>query len=228
MPFIKVGRFNLTDKWQFTPEITGELIKIETVDYVFANEEYLKAAVALAFKTEDETNTLFRQLLSYRNEKDLFEFSIPRGVENWSIGLKRLDKSSVAWLVDVYVFEGYIVEENIAEKITTRVIEAMSNIYSRGNEANLKPESGEKSLDAGVVRTLIQSNDDRAYLTIRVENEGVILFADKDEQGNGVNVIEELAPGEVYSLPIADGIYHGNIYALSENSTTISFTEFTK
>ena len=228
MPFIKVGRFNLIDKWQFTPEITGELIKIETVDYVFTNEEYLKAAVALAFKTEDETNTLFRQLLSYRNEKDLFEFSIPRGVENWSIGLKRLDKSVFPWSVDVYVFEGDIVEENIAEKITTKVIEAMTNIYSRGNEANLKPISGEKDLSAGAIGTLVKKNDDRAYLTIRVGSERIVLFADKDEQGNGINVIQRLEPGEVYNLPLADGIYHGDVYALADNSTTVEFTEFTK
>lgn len=225
MPFKRIGTYLLSKDWTITPPITSELIRI--THFSTPKDEYLKGVVSLSFR-EDGINLLTPKRLSYRQEKDLFEFNIPRGVEQWSIAFRRLDDSQIPWRIQLEVFEGYIVQENLAEKITTKVIEAMSNIYSRGNEANLKPVSGEKNLDGGVIGTLVQKNDARAYLTVRVGSEGIILFAGKDEQGNGVNVIEELTPGEVYNLPVADGIYRGDVYVLAENDTQVKFTEHSK
>lgn len=156
-------------------------------------------------------------------EPYIFKFEFPQELGERVLAFKKID---TFLRVDIEAFESQSVDE--LSQINENLERLMTNIYSRGNEANLKPESGEKSLDAGVVGTLIQENNNRAYLTIRVGNEGIILFSDKDEQGNGVNVIEELAPGEVYNLPVADGVYRGDIFALAEAKTTVKFTEFTK
>lgn len=224
MPFKRIGTYLLSKDWTITPQITSELIRI--THFSTPKDEYLKGVVSLAFR-EDGINLLSPKRLSYRQEKDLFEFDIPRGVEEWSIAFRRLDDSQIPWRIQVEVFEGYIVQENLAEKITEKVIEAMSNIYSRGNDANLVPNSGSKNLDAGVVGTLVKANDDRVFLTIRVGGEGIVLYANKDEAGVPSEVIEELAPGEVYNLPVSGGTYKGDIFVVAEEKTTVKFTEFT-
>lgn len=156
-------------------------------------------------------------------EPYIFKFEFPQELGERVLAFKKID---TFLRVDIEAFEGQSFNE--LTRIRENLEEFMSNIYSRGNEANLKPISGEKNLSANTIGTLVQANDERAYLTIRVGNEGIVLFSEKDENGNGINVIEELAPGEVYNLPIADGIYHGDIYALSETNTTVKFTEMTK
>lgn len=220
MPWVTIGESFITkNKWYFTQPVAGELFRIK--HQVSSTNKYIKAMVAPAFIDDGVNNILTPHGLSYRNESEIFTFQIPN-IEVFSLAFRRLDSTNVAWKVFAEVFEGY----SATDEISKEVIAAMSNIYSRGNGANLKPESGDKNLSANTIATLVADNKNRAYLTIRVGNEGISLFADKDEEGNGVNLIEELAPGEVYNLPLAGGIYRGDIYALAENGTSVSFTEF--
>lgn len=156
-------------------------------------------------------------------EPYIFKLEFPEELGERVLAFKKIDS---ILRVDIEAFEDQSLDKLTA--IKRELNEFMTNIYSRGYESNLTPMSGEKSLNAGVIGTVVEKNYNRAYFTIRVGGESVTLFADKDEQGNGINVIEVLAPGEVFNLPIADGIYRGDIYALSEHPTTVTFTEFTK
>lgn len=156
-------------------------------------------------------------------EPYIFKFDFPQELGERVLAFKKID---TFLRVDIEAFESQSLDG--LSQINKNFEEFMTNIYSRGNEANLKPMSNEKQLSANSIATLVSSNEERAYLTIRVGSEGVILFADKDENNEGINVIEELAPGEVYNLPVAGGIYRGDIYVIAENNTTVKYTEFVK
>ena len=176
--------------------------------------------------TDDGVNILTPRRISYRPEAELITFDIPRGIEEFRLALRRLDFSSVAWRITVEEFVGYSSAQNLIDAITISTGEQVSNIYSRANQSDLIPVSGSKQLTAGAIGTLVSANSKRAYLSIRVGDDAITLFAEKNEAGEGVNVIERVQPGEVYNLPTADGIWKGDIFALSEGNTELEYTEF--
>lgn len=219
-----------TDNWESIPNQRIELSEpycVVRLDNPFAPKEWYKAGIVTLYAVDNPEIELSRTNVALGR---------PTLIQSPRIASKYALEVWFRWWhkqISLQVWQREFVglspsEINLVNQITTQVTNTMSNIYSRGNEANLKPTSGKKNLDPNTTTTLIETNDDRAYLTIRVGAEAIILFADKDEQGNGVNIIEELVPGEVYNLPTSDGIYRGDIFALSESQTTVKFTEFSK
>ncbi|AFY54641.1 hypothetical protein Riv7116_2110 [Rivularia sp. PCC 7116] len=47
-----------------------------------------------------------------------------------------------------------------------------------------------------------------------------------DENNEPLEILEELKAAEVFNLPVSNGIYKGAIYAISEQSSVLKFTEY--
>ena len=225
MPWQEIGTQFLTNKkWFFTETVEGELFRIS--HDVSVTDEYIKAVVAPAF-IDDGINILTPKRLSYRQEKELIFFDIPKGIDEFKLGFKRTDESKILWRIKAEVYVGYSSTENLVDLITLQVNNEMTNIYSRGSDANLQPRSGFKDLPANTGVKIIDSKEKRTHLTIRVGAGSLTLCASLDTAGAPVSIIEVLQAGEVFTLPIANGIYKGDIWGVSPVAQKVSFTEYT-
>ena len=227
MPWESQGEYELTSDWQFTAPAEAEIFRINHLEPETNYENFLRAVVAQGFN-DTKVNIFNPQIFTFRPESEIFLFNFPFGIQQHSLCFKALPFKDFKWIIEAEFFTSLNADENFANFLLSRFgeIPDMSTIYSRCIHAILKPVSAVNSLSPGVVGTLVSENDNRAYLTVRTGPDNITLFADKNEQGEGVNVIAELKSGEVYDLPVNGGIYRGDVYALCDDTTKVSFTEF--
>lgn len=94
MPWISLGSFYISNEWKFTASIEAEIFRIKHVEVLNPNRQYLKAVIAQAFIDEGEINVFEPKRLTYREEKEIFIFYFPSGINSHVLGFKlRLQKS---------------------------------------------------------------------------------------------------------------------------------------
>lgn len=229
MPWESLGTISVTDDWQFTAPVEAEIFRLTQLSVIGDYQDIPRGVVAQGFQ-DSVVNIFSPKIFTYRDESEIFLFNFPFGIQQHSLCLKRLSKENINWSIQAEYFTSENASEDYANYLLARYGELpdMSNYYSRELSVNLQPVAGGKDINAGVVTSLLDENPKRAYLTIRATSQSVALYAGKDESNNGVTLIAQLDPGEIYNIPVAGGIYRGPIYAQVPNDSTVNFTEFCK
>lgn len=233
MPWVSIGSFHLTQQWQYSLSVEGEIFRVRHLPVNNAGDLYLKAVIASVFVDEyQEINIFEPKRLTYREEKEIFTFYSPTQVNTVNlIGFKRLDKNNIDWIVEVEVYRA----ENQAEDFSNYLLARFGDttimdylIDRNAGSVSVFPQTTNKNIKLATVEILIVSNVSRMHLIVRAGSQAVDLFASKNAtDGKGENFIERVNPHQIFILPNQGGIYKGTIYAQSVGAdSTISVTEY--
>lgn len=225
MPWQQIGIYTLSKNWVLTPPIVGEVFRIKHLVVYNPDQKYIKAVFAQAFY-DAGLNIFEPKRLSYRTEPEVFIHFFPTGISQRQLAFKRLDDNlNIFWRIKAEVYSSGNPEDDLANLMLTRIRDIMS-IYSRGS-ASLKAASGATNLEPDVGAKVINANANRQMFVIRTNEHEVKLYAHQDEQGNLQDLIETLKPNEVYEFPATQGVYRGDVFAISQMQTKVTYTEYT-
>lgn len=232
MPWVSIGSFHLTQEWQYSLSVEGEIFRVRHLPVNNAGDLYLKAVIASVFVDEyQEINIFEPKRLTYREEKEIFTFYSPAQVNTVNlIGFKRLDKNNIDWIVEAEVYRAESQAEDFSNYLLARFGETtiMDYLIERtvGN-VSVTPKTSDKAIKLATVETLIANNSSRMHLIVRAAGYAVDLFATKAADGKGENLIERVGANQIFILPNQGGIYKGTIYAQSVGGdSTITVTEY--
>ena len=239
MPWERLGIYLIKSNWTLTKPVEAELFKIKHFKIYQSDKHYLKAAIAQAFKADNELTTYNNKRFSYRTEPETFEFYFPPGLGEHSLAFKRLDDSPVSWRIEAEYFYSENPLEDYQNYINNRfgqsalnnfnqeIINNMSALYPRLFSGSTTPSGGVKTLQAGKPEKVLSENLGRTEYTIRSKGHPVLLATGFDEQGKPLAILEEMPPNYNYNHNATTaGLYKGEVWAVSEQDTKITFTEY--
>ncbi|AFY54394.1 hypothetical protein Riv7116_1853 [Rivularia sp. PCC 7116] len=235
MPWEKLGIFFIKPGWTLTKPVEAELFRIKHLKIYQADKYYLKAAIAQAFKVGFDLTTFNTRRFSYRTEPETFEFYFPPGLGEHSLAFKRLDDSPVSWRIEAEYFysenplEDYqnYINNRFGQPALNQFNQDMSALYPRLFSGSTTPNSGGVSLKAGEPKKVLNENLGRTEFNIRSKGHPVILATGFDEAGKPLVVLEEMPPNYSYNHSATTaGLYKGEVWAIAEQDTSVSFTEY--
>jgi hypothetical protein len=229
MSWVTVGSFKLTQDWTFSLSVQGEIFRVTHSPVNNPENLYLKAVIASAFIDEyQEVNIFDPKRLTHREEKEIFTFYNPTVVSTNLIGLKRLDKNNIDWIINLEVYQADAQSDDFNNYLITRFGDIMEYLVNRsGGNSSVTPTTNTFNPKVATVEKLVPANSNRAYLIIRAMDKAINLFTEKQANGDGKNLIESVKSGEIFILPTGSGIYKGEIFVQAIGAdTTISFTEY--
>lgn len=225
MSWVTVGTFKLTQDWTFSLSVQGEIFRVTHSPVNNPENLYIKAVIASAFIDEyHEVNIFDPKRLTHRDEKEIFTFYSPTVVSTNLIGLKRLDKNNIDWIINLEVYQVDSQSNDFSNYLITRFGDIMDYLVNRtGGNSNVTPVTTSFGAKFEDVEKLVPVNQNRAYLIIRTSDKAVNLFTEKLVNGDGQNLIESIKPGEIFILPTGSGIYKGDIFiqSIGANSTVV-------
>lgn len=231
MSWVSLGSFHLTQDWQFTLSVTGEIFRIKHLPVIKAENTYLKGVIASVFVDEyKEVNVYEPKRLTYREEKEIFTFFYPSQISNVNlIGFKRLDKNTnIDWIIEAEVYQADNQAGDFDNYLLTRFGDVLMYLINRsGGSSIVSPNSDNFGAKVATVDRLLQSNVGRKHLVIRAADRPVNLYAVKKPDGSPDKFIERVNAGEIFLLPNVGGIYTGEVFVQAiGGDTTISYTEY--
>ncbi len=230
MSWVTVGSFKLTQDWTFSLSVQGEIFRVTHSPVNNPGNLYLKAVIASAFIDEyHEVNIFDPKRLTHREEKEVFTFYNPTVVSTNLIGLKRLDKNNIDWIINLEIYKANTQSDDFSNYLTTRFGDIMEYLVNRnsGGNSNVNPVTTIFTGKAVEVLKMTNANPNRAYLIIRASDKAVNLFTEKQANGEGKNLIESIKSGELFILPTGSGIYKGDIFVQAVGGDSIvTVTEY--
>ena len=221
--------FQLSKDWQFTDPVEGEIFRIrhKLIRAEYFNKTLARGVIAQGF--DDGNINIFKsKLFAYKEEHEIFTLYYPQGLKERSLCFKRLDDSTDKWSIFVEVFRGSP-EENLKNYLIARFGEETVNmaltplLFSGSTD----PNSLDKKIPAKKPAKVLSSNDSRTGLRIYSTNQPILLTTGFNESGIPLNILLKLPPNYYHEEMISTaGIYKGDIYALSEEETSILVIEF--
>jgi hypothetical protein len=230
MPWVSLGSFYLTQEWQFTLSVEGEIFRIKHLP-ITNTDVYLKGVIASVFVDEyKELNVFEPKRLTYREEKEIFTFYSPTQVNAVNlIGFKRLDRNNnIDWIIEAEVYQADNQAEDFDNYLLTRFGDIMAYLVNRFNgSSSVTPITFNGNMKAATVESLVAANSNRTHLIIRAGDKAINLYASKSQAGSGENLIETVAAQQIFILPNQGGIYKGEVFCKSVGAdSTVSVTEY--
>lgn len=231
MAWQSLGNFTLTQDWQFTGLVTGEIFRIKHTPVLENLPRKPRAVIAQSFVDENgDLNIFDKRIIVYQTENDAFNFYFPKGVSSHSLAIKRLDDISVAWELSIEVFEPDSAQQALESSQFRELIALLSSPTVTSNmKQSLIPQSQSVQLQPGfTAQPLVPPNPNRAYLQVRAGGSPVYLWADVfDENESPQVILAEIDKGATFALPVvSDGIYKGGVYAQVTKSVAVDWTEY--
>lgn len=227
MSWVSLGSFKLVNNWQFSAPSEGEIFRINH-ELIQNNGNSVRGVIAQGF--EDERVNIFNpKLFSYREETEIFTFYFPLGLKQHSLCLKRLDAVKSDWLVNVEVFQSGNAQNNLNNYLISRFGETAVNmaLYPLLYSGSVTPTSNKIKLESNKPVKLRSENTGRTQIRIRTSGHAVLLATGFNESGSPLVVLEECPPNYLYvDQASSAGMYQGEIWAVSEHETHVSYTEY--
>lgn len=240
MPWEELGTFELiTNKWIFSGEIEGEIFRVSHIPINRLPNDSLRAVIAQGFVDEEGIPNKFNpKIFAYGEESEVFTFPFPVGLSNHSLIFKRLDKNAVEWKIKAEVFfaenplqdyENYLIARFGSATITQFNQSLISNmaLYPLLYSGSVTPTSNKIKLESNKPVKLRSENTGRTQIRIRTSGHAVLLATGFNESGSPLVVLEECPPNYLYvDQASSAGMYQGEIWAVSEHETHVSYTEY--
>jgi hypothetical protein len=104
MKWHNLGIFTLTNEWQLTTPIKAELFRITHLSTPI-EKDYIKSLIAQGFEEGEMISIFAPRLLSCRQEREIFLFSLLNDVEK-QLTFKRLDsEKDIIWKIKIEYIE---------------------------------------------------------------------------------------------------------------------------
>jgi hypothetical protein len=197
MSWVTVGTFRLTQDWTFSLSVEGEIFRVTHSPVKNPENVYLKAVIASAFIDEyHEVNIFDPKRLTHRDEKEIFTFYNPTVVNTNLLGIKRLDKNNIDWIIDVEVYRADSQQGDFNNYLITRFGDIMDYIINRnsGGNSSVTPVTNDFDAKLATVERMLVANANRSYLIVRASDKSVNLFTQKNTEGSGKNLLERINP----------------------------------
>ena len=226
MPWQSLGDFSLTDQWQTTPSVTGELFRIKHSS-IPEGVPTPRAVIAQSFLDEQSVfNTFESQLLTYKQEVESFSFYFPNGLTEHSIAIKRLDNFQFPWNLTIETFvpenDTQAVELNKFYELIVLLNSVPIPVTTMGT--NLTPSYNNVFVVRRKSSLLVPANANRKELIIRNPNsKDLILGFSVDDNNVLKEELWEVGKKETFRLPIA---YRGDIYCKSSFTGVVYVCQF--
>ena len=215
-------------------DTSAELIRIShNLSDFESDTRFLKAAIAKGNRQSGQVVTYQPQLVSYREEPEIFLLTSPIISLN-KIAVRRLDSRGGNWRVKIERYSGNLNQNTLTvDAIVERLVPLFTSLSSTViSKNNLVPNNYEINVTDGTAGLLIAANANRRFLTINNENNNKSITLGFTVDVNGVMQEEWVTiPKKGYfEIPIAgDGsLYTGDIYGLPDFTGTIKLIEFTQ
>ncbi|PAX60040.1 hypothetical protein [Brunnivagina elsteri] len=229
MAWLALGEINLTQDWEFTIPVVGEVFRIIHKPINNTDNKYLKAVVAQGF-VDEKLNIFNPQRLSYRSESEIFTFYFPSGIAQQKLCLKRLDYTDIDWIIEAEVYQAANPLEELSNYLKARFGETTIMDYLVSTSSGFRsvfPTTVETMAEFSDVTEIVGRNPNRLHLIIRAGLQEISLFTNIAADGSGLNLIEKVPAGQLFILPNNGGIYKGDIFAQSAVAASdISITEY--
>lgn len=239
MPWQSLGILTLNQQWVHTLPVVGELFRVTHYPVDNRNERYLKGVVCQGF-FDDGLNIFDRKLLTWREEKEVFLFLFPVGLDEHFLAFKRLDENSIVWNIKAEVFLSSTAQEDFTNYINLRFGDIMPLYDTFLSSVPTKKEQIEANVSQNPIETqvtvLAQVSINRRQLSIyNPSNSFVEIGCAITESVNGSepqlqSVLAIISPGKIYELPTSgDGsCYAGYIYAKADVADSTKFLQVTE
>lgn len=240
MPWISLGQFKLNNNWTFTQSIEGEIFRIvhQPINNLPVNN--LRAVIAQGFiDSSGKPNKFTPKIFTYGEEFEIFTFYFPVGISEHSIIVKRLDKNSIDWIIEVEVFKSNNSSEDYENYLTSRFGREAINQFNQSfvNNMTLTPLlfSGSTTPNSSIRKKLTANNPERIFhanearTEIRVWSSGqpIMLCNGFDEAGEPLELLSKMPPNYYHHDIISSaGMWKGDIWAVSEAETYIDYVEY--
>ncbi|RAM50397.1 MAG: hypothetical protein C6Y22_17530 [Hapalosiphonaceae cyanobacterium JJU2] len=235
MPWLSLGEITLTQDWQISTPVEGEIFRIRHLSLDNPKKEYLKAVISPAF-VDDGLNILSPKRLTYREEREIFLFYFPSGVASQQLAFKRLDVTDIQWTVSAEVFIAESTESDFSNYIVARFAELMPLFSNAKIEVNFKeliPAVNTVNVSTTATK-IVNAEPQRRSLSICHKSGDSVQIAAVMTTVNNIptlqGILATLDPGCVYELPMAsDSFYTGAIHAKcvkSNGTAQLDIVEF--
>lgn len=227
MPWIALGQFDLVDKWQFTRSLEGEIFRIK---HKLTGDDYSSVRGVIAQGFEDTQINVFNpKLFTYKEEREIFAFYFPIGLNQHSLCFKRLDTAKSKWVINVEVFQSENDQDNLNNYLITRFGENILNmaLYPRLYSGSLAVKSAEIKLVTNQAKKVRDKNLSRTAIKIITSGHPVVLTTGFDVDGKPIALLDKVPPNYNYEKEASSaGIYQGEIWAISGEETYIDVIEY--
>jgi hypothetical protein len=231
MPWQLISQITLTEQWQLTPPISGEIFRIKHSPIFNPNKQYLKAVISPAF-IDDGINLLKPQRLSYRDAHEVFTFYFPQGIAQQQLAFKRLDSTYIDWHIEAEIFYPARGEEDFANYLITRFGELMplfNEISLQGLEVSVTnnfPEirkSNEKYATSTTPVAILIERTNRETASIYNSGSADITVGFLNLAGDAVDSpLAIIKPNGIYELPAG---FANELYAVSATASEATVTD---
>lgn len=240
MSWKSLGKFRLGNDWIFSQSIEGEIFRVkhQSIDSLPTNT--LRAVIAQGFiDAEGIANKFNPKIFTYGKEFEIFTFYFPVGISKHSIILKRLDKNSINWIIEVEVFKPDNPSEDYENYLTSRFGREAITQFSQTfvNNMTLTPllfsgsttpnSSIRKKLSANKPERIFHANEARTEIRVWSSGQPIMLCNGFDESGIPLELLSKMPPNYYHHDIISSaGMWKGDIWAVSEAETYIDYVEY--
>lgn len=100
MEWLTVGTITTSENYSFTPVVNGTLFKLKHISQSTAKNS-LKIAVRQAIDDDGELALFDYKLINCKTEQDIISFSVPQGLTDRRLAIKRIDDLPDNWTIEI-------------------------------------------------------------------------------------------------------------------------------
>ncbi|MEM7554085.1 MAG: hypothetical protein AAF378_08290 [Cyanobacteria bacterium P01_A01_bin.84] len=226
MTWNTLGTYFVRKDWSFSKIVSGEIFRVKHYLSNHKNNEYLKGVIAPAFVDFKGTNIYNPKRFTYRKDIEIFTFYFPVGIEEQKIAFRRLDNSSAIWKIQIDLLESSQNENLVSYVINNYGDQLLMALQPRLYSGEAFPKSEDVELIKNQPKRVMTANTSRIGLTVRSASHPVILATKFDSEGQPLAVLEKMPPNYNFDFDGALAGYKGEVWAIAESDTEISYTEF--